>query len=493
MSVTITKKLISLLLCFVIISGICMPVKAEEDIPSQEQDQTTEQNTGQNEDENGATPEPEPEPGGSGQEQEPDPVPVDDKEPEPQEPPVLDPVRMSVSDTPQVKAGENVDFVVKFTAEEGYVIDSVEMVTSTDINTFPFGIDLSNYKVFYGTAEAEYPFELTARAGSAGGYYKIPVNVNYIGPGGGSSVQFLIPVYVTAEKKEEKPPEKEPEVRPLPKMIVYAVSTDPAEVEPGREFVLSITVENTSGSDSVKNMEVTVTPQGGAFSSASGTTSAYISYLGADCTYTISMCMIPKDGLAPGVYNLDVKMAYDTSMNNASSSASETITVKVSQAPQARAAAIDANPYGGAYVGESISLRSAVYNVGKMPIYNVFATFSSKDGIISSKEVFLGNIEAGGTGEISTYVSALNVGTTTIQMNVRYEDGSGKTYTLESEIPYGITEKQKNSSDILPEPEDDKGNVLKWVSLGVVAAAAAAGGLVLYRRRKGSETEDIEE
>ena len=289
MSVTITKKLISLLLCFVIIAGICMPVKAEEDIPSQEQDRTTEQNTDQNEDENGATPEPEPEPGGSGQEQEPDSVPVDDREPEPQEPPVLDPVRMSVSDTPQVKAGENVDFVVKFTSEEGYVIDSVEMVTSTDINTFPFGIDLSNYKVFYGTAEAEYPFELTARAGSAGGYYKIPVNVNYIGPDGGSSVQFLIPVYVTAEKKEEIPPEKEPEVRPLPKMIVYAVSTDPAEVEPGREFVLSITVENTSGSDSVKNMEVTVTPQGGAFSSASGTTSAYISYLG-EAVYIRSAC-----------------------------------------------------------------------------------------------------------------------------------------------------------------------------------------------------------
>lgn len=180
-------------------------------------------------------------------------------------------------------------------------------------------------------------------------------------------------------------------------------------------------------------------------------------------------------------------------MNNVSSSASETITVKVSQAPQARTAAIDTNPYGGAYVGESISLRSAVYNVGKMPIYNVFATFSSKDGIISSKEVFLGNIEAGGTGDISTYVSALNVGTTTIKLTVRYEDGSGASYTLESEVPYGITEKQKNSSDILPEPEDDKGNVLKWVSLGVVAAAAGAGGFVLYRRRRNSETEDVEE
>ncbi|MBR5065056.1 MAG: hypothetical protein IKX09_02280 [Oscillospiraceae bacterium] len=416
----------------------------------------------------------------------------EEPEPEPIEPPVQDPVKMSVSDTPTVKAGESVKFDVEFTAEEGFIIDSVEMVTSTDINTFPFSIDLSNYKVFYGKDKAVYPFDLKARSESNEGYYKIPVNVNYTWSGTAGTVQFLIPVYVTAEKKEEEP-EPQPDTRPLPKMIVSAVSTDPPEIEPGYDFVLSLTVKNTSGNAAVKNMEITVTPQGGAFSSTSGTTSTFVSYLGAGCSKTISMGMTPKDGLAPGVYNIDVRMVYDTTVNNASSSANETITVTVAQAPQARIAAIDVNPYGEAYVGESISLKSAVYNVGKSTLYNVFATFSCAEGIISSKEVFLGNIEAGGTGEISAYVSALNIGKTSIKLTVRYEDSSGKTYTLEGDAQYQISEKQQNSSDILPEPEDDNGNILKWVWIGITAAAAAAGGYVVYRRRKGMAAEDTEE
>ena len=474
------KKILSLLLCLAVMTCMCLPAMAEEETspPAEVSSEAGE----------ASAPEQETQPEPTAQE------PEKQTEPEPEpEPPVMDPVRMTASDTPKVKAGEGVKFDVKFTAEEGYTIDSVEMVTSTDINMFPFDITLSTYKVFYGKSEAVYPFDLKARAEAAGGYYKIPVTVNYIGPSGGNSVQFSIPVYVEAEKKEEEP-QKQPETtRPLPRVIVSAVSTDPIEIVPGQEFELTLTLKNTSNSDLVKNMEITVMPQGGSFTSAAGTTSTYLSYISAGSSKSISMSMIPKVDLGPGVYNIDVRMAYDTSVNNAFSSSNETVMLTVSQAPQVKVAAIETNPYGGAYAGESISLRSAVYNVGKTPIYNVFATFSSKDGIISSKEVFLGNIEAGGTGDISTYVSALNVGTTAIQLNVRYEDGSGAAYTQQSEVSYGITEKQKNSSDILPEPEDDKGNVLKWVSLGVVAAAAAAGGFVLYRRRKGSETEDIEE
>lgn len=486
MSGTMIKKILSVLLCIMLMTCMCLPVMAEEETPPAE----VSSEAGET-----AAPEQEAQPEPTAQEPEkqaePDPEPVSEPEPEP-EPPVMDPVRMTASDTPKVKAGESVKFDVKFTTEEGYTIDSVEMVTSTDINMFPFDITLSTYKVFYGTPEATYPFDLKARAEAAGGYYKIPVTVNYIGPSGGNSVQFSIPVYVEAEKKEEEP-QKQPETaRPLPRVIVSAVSTDPLEIVPGQEFELTLTLKNISNSDLVKNMEITVMPQDGSFTSAAGTTSTYLSYISAGSSKSISMSMIPKADLAPGVYSIDVRMAYDTSVNNASSSSNETVMLTVSQAPQVKVAAIETNPYGGAYAGESISLRSAVYNVGKTPIYNVFATFSSKDGIISSKEVFLGNIEAGGTGDISTYVSALNVGTTAIQLTVRYEDGSGASYTQQSEVSYGITEKQKNSSDILPEPEDDKGNVLKWVSLGVVAAAAAAGGFILYRRRKSSETEDIE-
>ena len=209
---------------------------------------------------------------------------------------------------------------MEFTAEKGFIIDSVEMVTSTDINMFPFSIDLSNYKIYYGTDKAVYPFDLRARAEAVQGYYKIPVTVNYIDNGQGRNVQFYIPVYVTADKKEEQQP-NEPETRPLPKVMITGVCTDPSEVAPGKDFTLCLTFRNTSSSDSVKNMEITVSPQGGAFSSTSGTTTDYISYLGAGSSKSISMQMTPKDGLAPGVYSIDVRMVYDTSVNNSSSSA----------------------------------------------------------------------------------------------------------------------------------------------------------------------------
>ena len=470
------RKIMSILMIVILMTCMYIPVMAEDDITPPPEEQT-EPGEGQE------TPD---DPG-----QEEDPEPHVDPEPVP-DVPVIDPIKMSVQETPQVKAGSEVKFEVEFTAEEGFIIDSVEMVTSTDINMFPFSIDLSNYKIYYGKDKAVYPFDLRARAEAVQGYYKIPVTVNYIDNGQGRNVQFYIPVYVTADKKEEQQP-KEPDTRPLPKVMITGVCTDPSEVTPGKDFTLCLTFRNTSSSDSVKNMEITVSPQGGAFSSTSGTTTDYISYLGAGSSKSISMQMTPKDGLAPGVYSIDVRMVYDTSVNNSSSSANEVITISVSQSPQAKVAAIEMNPYGGAYVGESISVKSAVYNVGKVPLYNVFASFSTAEGILSSKEIFLGNIEAGGTGDISTFLSALNIGKTSLKLNVRYEDAGGKTYTLETETSYAVTEKQKNSSDILPEPEDDNSNVLKWAGIGVTAAAAAAGGYILYRRRKESETEDIEE
>ena len=57
---------------------------------------------------------------------------------------VVDPIRMSELDTPQVDAGNRVKFSVIFTAVEGYEIESVEMQTSTDINVLKIRREFSN-------------------------------------------------------------------------------------------------------------------------------------------------------------------------------------------------------------------------------------------------------------------------------------------------------------------------------------------------------------
>ena len=395
---------------------------------------------------------------------------------------ITDPVKLGTFSTPRVLTGERVKFTLSFTAEDGYSIESVEMKTSTDISVYPFDIDVSTYKVFYHASSAEYPLDLRARGDAPQGYFKLPVEVVYKDRNGQETLtQFEVAVLVVAS---DYTPEKEEETNPaIPKVIVSKTYTDPASVVPGDPFTLYITLKNTSSTENVGNMEVFITSGDKAFSSASGTMTSFISSIAPGNTKTITMEMKAKSDIPSGIYSIDVKANYDTGPKNTPASMNEQITVNVVQMPDMKYSAIEANPFGEAYLGENVRLTANVYNTGKVPLYNVFVSFTSPEGNISSKEVFLGNIEPGATGAVDTFVSAVGLGSTTIKMEIRFEDENGAQYTKQGELNYLISEKTQNIQNVVPEPVKKDNPILMWGAV-VLGMAIGAGGLFLINRRR---------
>ena len=397
---------------------------------------------------------------------------------------VVDPIRMSELDTPQVDAGNRVKFSVIFTAVEGYEIESVEMQTSTDINVFPFNIDSANNKVFYNSDRAEYPFDLRARLDAVQNYYNVTVIVTYKNKKQEASTAVCeIPVLVVNRNE----PEDEP-AGPAPKLIVTSVCTVPEPISPGEEFIMNVGIKNTSNIYAVTNAVVTITSQDRSVSAESGSTTAYIESIYAGSTKTVSMKMRAKNGLASGTYYCEVKVTYGYS-DGTDGLMTETVSFKVFAKPVVTVSAIDAIPAKEIYLGETVKLSAGIYNTGQTDAKNVFAEFYSEDGAFGSKEVYVGDIAAGTQGNAAASLTGLSLGKTKILIKVRYEDSDGNRYEQNGSLDYSVAQIPE-SNYVIPVPEEKKsytGVIIGTVS-GILAASIAA--YLYIRKNKDSFMKD---
>ena len=383
---------------------------------------------------------------------------------------VVDPIRMSELNTPQVDAGSRVKFSVTFTAVEGYEIESVEMQTSTDINVFPFNIDSANNKVFYNSDKAEYPFDLRARLDAVQNYYNVTVVVMYKNKKQeASTAVFEIPVLVVNRNE----PEDEP-AGPAPKLIVTSVCTVPEPISPGEEFIMNVGIKNTSNIYAVTNAVVTITSQDRSVSAESGSTTAYIESIYAGSTKTVSMKMRAKNGLASGTYYCEVKVTYGYS-DGTDGLMTETVSFQVFAKPVVTVSAIDAIPAKEIYLGETVKLSAGIYNTGQTDAKNVFAEFYSEDGAFGSKEVYVGDIAAGTQGNAAASLTGLSLGKTKILIKVRYEDSDGNRYEQNGSLDYSVAQIPE-SNYVIPVPEEKKsytGMIIGTVS-GILVVSVAA-------------------
>ena len=398
---------------------------------------------------------------------------------------VVDPIRMSELNTPQVDAGSRVKFSITFTAVEGYEIESVEMQTSTDINVFPFNIDSANNKVFYNSDKAEYPFDLRARLDAVQNYYNVTVIVTYKNKKQeASTAVFEIPVLVV---NRNEPEEDEP-AGPAPKLIVTSVCTVPEPISPGEEFIMNVGIKNTSNIYAVTNAVVTITSQDRSVSAESGSTTAYIESIYAGSTKTVSMKMRAKNGLASGTYYCEVKVTYCYN-DGTDGLMTETVSFQVFAKPVVTVSAIDAIPAKEVYLGETVKLSAGIYNTGQTDAKNVFAEFYSEDGAFGSKEVYVGDIAAGTQGNAAASLTGLSLGKTKILIKVRYEDSDGNRYEQNGSLDYSVAQIPE-SNYVIPVPEEKKsytGVIIGTVS-GILAASIAA--YLYIRKNKDSFMKD---
>ena len=282
----------------------------------------------------------------------------------------------------------------------------------------------------------------------------------------------------------------------VPRVIVTGFTTDPAEVRAGSNFTLTIHLKNTSKSTRVSNMlfdlsaptegsdEQTAAP---AFLPASGSSSIYLEGIAANGTADISIQLNAKADLLQKPYSIDMSMKYEDS-SATQIEATSSISIPVKQDARFEFSEFEISPESIA-VGEEANVMCNLYNLGKIKLYNVKATFEGS--CIDKEEVFVGNVESGASASIDAMVEGKKAtkGPAKITMTLSYEDEAGEVKTMTKDFQLEVTEASESDLAAMDMETEDKGGIPVIPILILVAALAViAAAVIIIRKKKKKQT-----
>ena len=278
-----------------------------------------------------------------------------------------------------------------------------------------------------------------------------------------------------------------------PKMIVQSCKSSKDEIQAGDEVTLDITLSNTSSTETVRNMTVTIGDEGEYLNLLSPTDTIYVESLSAGQTCVVSYKYKILSSAVPGAYGLSVSMDYADS-KGASQSASGKIRMMVFQSVKLEFDPLVLN--SEVQVGDVVIAQIQAMNLGRSKVHNVRAVIEA-DGLAPEGTLFIGDIEAGktATGSVKISVTSLSKGSSLYGetkgiVTYYYEDENGKEYEKTGDF---ITNIKTPFSNTTKEESDDTGQW--WIIMAVVVGILffLIIGMILHgirRRNRQNEVED---
>lgn len=254
--------------------------------------------------------------------------------------------------------------------------------------------------------------------------------------------------------EEEKKQETDTLPPSTPRIIVTGFVTDPAVVYAGDTFHLTITVQNTSTSSTVSNVQfdLKAATEGEnketmyeAFLPTSGSASIFVNKIAPGETKDLNIEMTARSDLAQKPYVIDLKANYEDAKHNPFS-ATTSVSIPVKQ--EARVDYGDAEVLPESIeVGNQSNVMFPVYNKGKTTLYNVQVDFVGDS--IEGGSTFLGKLEPGATGNVDAMINGIapTEDDGTIRAVISYEDEAGNVTTLEKEITLFVYEMTYEEGD----------------------------------------------
>ena len=379
------------------------------------------------------------------------------------------------------------------TSSSPFVYSNYEKTVSLNDNSVSGGGTVSSYLV---------RFDLALSSERYNGVYPVTIDVQAQAADGSPIQQPFTTYVIITDGKDpnaaEPTPEPEKPVAP-PKIIVRSYTINPSPVAAGGEFTVTITLENTSETESVKNMAATISCDSANFSLQNDSNVIYIGKLKRGKTTDIALTYKTDLETPAQRYNIMLAIEYDSNDITMLSS-SGTVPVAVSQ-PLRMEIEIPEIPES-VNAGDTMPLSFQVMNMGRGPVYNVRVELSAP-GLIPSETAFIGNMEAGIAmpGEMDVFIGTKNMsegytgdekyGRTSGTITLIYEDAEGTEYTLETELSTTI-EAPVIISSVEEEEEPEKASQW-WISIviGGVIAAGLAAYIIIRKKRERKNHEDI--
>lgn len=317
----------------------------------------------------------------------------------------------------------------------------------------------------------------------------------------GNDIEQEFTAYVTI--KDGKDPNAEPTTEDVPeegptfapKVMVQSYKYSKENIQAGDEITAEITLVNTSQTNSVKNMIVSVNAPAEYITLLSKSDSIYIDSIGAGETHVISYKYRVNASTPQGQYDLAVAMDYaDADGNSYSASGKAKLpvgqTIKMQFDPLVIADSLQ--------VADVVEAKVQAMNLGKSKVYNVRAVIEA-DGLKPQGTIFIGDMEPGTVAIGSTQVTVSSLtegsslyGTTDGVVTFYYDDENGQELTENMTFTTTITTPFSENQQSEPEEKPEQWWMIMAVIGVILVVFAAAMAVRRVKRRKQDEEEELE-
>jgi hypothetical protein len=356
------------------------------------------------------------------------------------------------------------------------------------------------------------------------GRYPVTVNASYVALDGTELSQSFT-VYVTvsdgidpnATPTPEPTPTPAPTEAPLPqaKIIVNSHTITPADVMAGGTFDLSVSLLNTSQSQSVQNITITAKGDTTDLIPVEDTGTTYIRRIAAGDTVDVQVKMQVQQDAKPGPQKVLLAIEYENSKAAAFTS-DEEIIVQVKQ--PIRLEYDEPSIPENVNAGDTVTISLNLMNMGKSTLYNVRYALDAP-GMIPEGSAYIGNMDSGtsNSGDLYVFVGTkdMSAGDASGQTNadgsndqnekygptqgvitITYEDEYGQEYTKEINFNTTINPPVIQPVSTDEEETEEPETVSQWW-VSVIIAGGIAAGLFAYlsirKKRRMLAEDDAEE
>ena len=244
-----------------------------------------------------------------------------------------------------------------------------------------------------------------------------------------------------------------------------------AELDVGTDGSVSMTIINSTTTQSIMDGEITVTDSAGEIL-MTGSNRFSVPEILPGKSEVVTIPMTVKGNATISQHTLEVKLSY--SCLGKSAEWKESFTVPVTQAIRLEQGGVQLPT---AIAGELGNMTLPLMNMGKGELRNVLVKLEA-DGVLDAQSVLVGTMAAGETKQAKlTYTPSLDsVGTHSGTVTITCEDAYGNTFSQTLEVTLTVDEPIPEAE---LEPEEEKEKISTGTIVLIILCVAMAAGLVI--------------
>ncbi len=274
-----------------------------------------------------------------------------------------------------------------------------------------------------------------------------------------------------------------------PQIMIENYEYGGTDVKAGEEFVLTMTLVNTSKKP-LTNIKASLTSDEGVFVPVDSSNSFFIDSLASKEKIKKSIRFSTKPSAEQKTSGISIDYSYEDMQGNALT-AKDVISVPVVQKTKLDVGEVNLSSEG-IFVGQPASVSVPFYNVGKTVLSNLNITAQGDFDLEDKSGYFVGNMDSGKSDSFDFNILPQMSGEGKGTITFTFEDVSGKQQIVTKEFVFEAQE------FVVPEepmdvPEDTGIGSKKKLIAGIAAGIIAIFGLVIFlKKRKKKKEQELE-